>query len=497
MQVVELARKPVNKHAQWAHKRAHPVTAPRSVSLEHQVDRENAKLLYHRDVHTEKIKKAFDRFGAGGFNLQETWKLSLRSDRYWAPAVLDSQSTTAVAMPLHTASRADRKTRVPNQNLRRRSVLHLGAMPLDAVVPKKPKRTVVGNLRRTCHWMIHVFQAIQYLKWQVSFVLGKEERIRTKEHRKIVKYLERWWSNWIHRKRTLEMQAFIQKIGLNAWVYKIRIQVLRKRMHIRRIIFFITSVRDSGGINGRRVLRAANELTNKVKSLQRCYRDWKICTRTRLKVMRFIVEEVERTRFEELQSLIPESSQASTTFEAKGSAASRRMINQMADIQAKFDNMAVAGQAAGAIDTQMEAEDKGVRYRRTKTRALLQLLHDRRAQYKQEVAKSEEGDLDASGQPKKRRRNNNVGQFDMESMRAIMHGQRRFSAVFFGRKDGRSASSYVRPPFLFYTSLTRERRLFRKLVRKSVIESGYRLVPSSKRVQRRVAGAQPYAWQFL
>jgi hypothetical protein len=93
LQHVEIARQPVNKHAHhaWvslrallefifqpkltsdlvlrsftkAHKKHEPDKGNLRVKLAHKVN-PNAAVLYHQSGHTEKMKKAYDKFGVSG-----------------------------------------------------------------------------------------------------------------------------------------------------------------------------------------------------------------------------------------------------------------------------------------------------------------------------------------------------------------------------------------------------------------------------------------------
>ena len=76
--------------------------------------------------------------------------------------------------------------------------------------------------------------------------------------------------------------------------------------------------------------------------------------------------------------------------------------------------------------------------------------------------------------PSSRRGKGQAGTFTIEAMKHIIHGERRFSAVYFNRDDG--LEPVVRPPFLFYTALAEEDGVHAllRLARSCAVESGHR-----------------------
>jgi hypothetical protein len=387
-------------------------------------------------------------------------------------------------MPLHTALRAEKKNKSMNEGLRRRSLIHMddadgNTLFAKKVAPRNPSK--VGKMRRTSHWIVHIVHVARLVAWRAKAKHASFERARRETHKVVVKIVEKWWKRNIERQRYIKMKAFMGSIGLNLWVYKMRIQIIRKRLNVRRIIHFCQELQGTGGIMGRRIMNAVHKLNIRIKRMQRVWRSWKHCTNGRIKGMRLVVEKLERTHAETLQQYVTHKNKHKG-IKTEQTLAERRQQKELAEMEAKFARLAGGSRGNNSRKSSSDTSDVRLAYRRLKAERLLQLLEARRQQYMamiehghEEMANELPFELQqmANSQPKKQKKKKNTGgQFDMESIKAIMHGQRRFSAVFFGRKDEASKTE-ERVPFLFWTQLMSEPKLLLKLIKKCMVDSGY------------------------
>jgi hypothetical protein len=346
----------------------------------------------------------------------------------------------------------------------------------------------VGKMRRTSHWLVHIVHAARLVAWRGHAKHVVFERERSETMKVVVKVVEKWWKRTIEIQRYVRMRSFMSTVGLNLWVYKMRIQIIRKRLNVKRIIHFCEELKTTGGIMGRRILNAVHKLQIRIKRIQRCWRSWKLCTQGRLRVLRVMAEKVERANVEELQRHIVHKHHKNAA-KTQLSLSERKQQKEMAEMEAKFAMLSGGVKGGGRRQSgEHKAHDVKAAYRRAKTKKLMALLTERREKYMVLAENGEDEEPESEfpfevqqllnhgkkqqARKKTKKKKKDAGQFDMESIKAIMHGQRRFSAVFFGRQD-EGLKVEERPHFMFYTQIAREPKLMLKLVKKCMLESGY------------------------